>query len=119
VPLQVDGGEDEIKLCLVLRGDAPFSPESFLAWCEQWMPYFAVPRYIEILGELPRTPTNKIQKHMLRSSGVTAATWHRQAAGFQLQEEIRRAELRAQRHTPERPWPAPDPPTREVAHRGR
>jgi hypothetical protein len=64
---------------------------------------------LEILPELPRTPTNKIQKHVLRRPGVTAATWDRQTAGFQLQEEIRRAELRAQRRAPERPLPAPDP----------
>ena len=113
VPLEVAGGEDEIKLCLVLRGDDPFSPEEFLSWCEVRMPYFAVPRYLEILPELPRTPTNKIQKHMLRRSGVTAATWDRQAAGFQLQEEIRRAELRAQRRAPERAGLRRTPLTRE------
>jgi hypothetical protein len=77
------------------------------------MPYFAVPRYLEVLPELPRTPTNKIQKHMLRSSGVTAATWDRQAVGFQLQEEIRRTELRARRRAPEHTGLRRTPLTRE------
>jgi crotonobetaine/carnitine-CoA ligase len=45
VPLEVAGGEDEIKLCLVLQGQDPFSPGEFLSWCEERMPYFAVPRY--------------------------------------------------------------------------
>jgi crotonobetaine/carnitine-CoA ligase len=109
VPFEVAGGEDEIKLCLVMRAGASISPEEFLAWCEQRMPYFAVPRYLEILPELPRTPTNKIQKHVLRHSGVTANTWDRQAAGFQLQEEIRRAESRLERRAPQHPGSAPDP----------
>jgi acyl-coenzyme A synthetase/AMP-(fatty) acid ligase len=28
-----------------------------------------VPRYIEFLAELPKTPSSKVQKHLLRSAG--------------------------------------------------
>jgi len=91
------GGEDEIKLCVVLHDGAGLPPGEFLAWCEDRLPYFAVPRYLEIVPELPRTPTNKVQKHLLRERGVTGTTWDRVAAGYRLQEEIRRA---ARKHTP-------------------
>ena len=50
-----------------------------------------------IVPELPRTPTNKVQKHLLRERGVTETTWDRVAAGYRLQEEIRRA---ARKRTP-------------------
>lgn len=35
------------------------------------------------LMELPKTPTQKIEKHVLRSAGVTADTWDRDAAGIE------------------------------------
>ena len=92
VPSEFVGGEDEIKLCVVLREGARFVPEEFLAWCEERLPYFAVPRYLDVIPELPRTPSNKLQKYLLRQRGVTATTWDRVAAGYRLQEEIRRAE---------------------------
>ena len=39
------------------------------------MPRFMVPRYVEVVGELPKTPTEKIRKVQLRESGITATTW--------------------------------------------
>jgi len=38
-----------------------------------------------------------VQKHLLRERGVTETTWDRVAAGYRLQEEIRRA---ARKRTP-------------------
>ena len=35
----------------------------------------------------PKTPTQKVQKHMLRSEGVTADTWDREKAGLRLRRE--------------------------------
>ena len=32
------------------------------------MPYFMVPRYLELADELPKTPTQKVHKHVLRRS---------------------------------------------------
>ena len=45
-------------------------------------PYFFVPRYIEFVDELPRTPTLRVQKYRLRERGVTPETWDAVAAGF-------------------------------------
>ena len=97
VPSEFAGGEDEIKACLVLRERADFTPEAFLAWCEERLPYFAVPRYVEVLAELPKTPSNKVQKYLLREAGVTSSTWDRVEAGYELAEEVRRGEERRRR----------------------
>jgi len=86
-PSDVEGGEDEIKVCVVLHAGAELAPETLLAWCEQRMPYFAVPRFVEYLDELPRTPTEKVQKNKLREAGISARTWDRVIAGYRLQEE--------------------------------
>jgi acetyl/propionyl-CoA carboxylase alpha subunit len=40
-----------------------------------------VPRYIEPVTELPRTPTQKVHKHVLRERGAGADVWDREAAG--------------------------------------
>jgi crotonobetaine/carnitine-CoA ligase len=41
-----------------------------------------VPRYVEVRADLPRTPTQKVIKHVLRQSGVGAGVWDREAAGI-------------------------------------
>jgi carnitine-CoA ligase len=62
-----EGGEDEIKACLVLADGAELDVESFWAWCDTRLPYFAVPRYLEVLEALPKTPTEKVIKSELRA----------------------------------------------------
>ncbi|HVW31860.1 MAG TPA: AMP-binding protein, partial [Acidimicrobiia bacterium] len=77
-------GEDEVKACVVPRPDAALDPAGLTAFCAANLPYFAVPRYVEILDDLPRTPTGRVQKFVLRERGVTAATWDRVAAGVEV-----------------------------------
>ena len=77
VPSEFAGGEDEVKICLVLKAGAAFEPEGFLAWCEEKLPHFAVPRYVEVVAELPKTPSNKVQKYLLRQAGVSGTVWDR------------------------------------------
>lgn len=48
------------------------------------MAYFMVPRYVRIMGDLPKTPTEKVQKAVLREAGVTPDTWDREAAGYEV-----------------------------------
>jgi crotonobetaine/carnitine-CoA ligase len=33
-----------------------------------------LPRYVEVLPELPKTPTEKVEKYVLRERGVTPNT---------------------------------------------
>ncbi len=47
-------------------------------FCKPRLPYFAVPRYLEFMAELPMTENGKVQKYKLRERGVTAAAWDRQ-----------------------------------------
>ncbi len=75
-------GEDEVRAVLTLRGVFDISPEQIFQFCVQRLPHFMVPRYIDIVDELPKTPTEKIQKSELRRTGVTATTWDREAAGL-------------------------------------
>jgi len=77
------GGEDEVKAYVVPAAGAAVDPVALLDWCTPRMPYFAVPRFVEVVsGELAKTPTGKLQKTPLREAGVTAATWDRDAVGY-------------------------------------
>lgn len=71
-------GEDEVLICLTLRPGRQLSPQQLIAWCEERMPAFMVPRYVRFLTALPKTPTERVQKFELRREGVAAA-WDRMA----------------------------------------
>ena len=90
VPADVAAGEDEVKACVVLKQGSTLSAPELAAWCESRMPYFVVPRYIEFIDTMPKTPSEKIQKIELRKAGVTPQTWDRVQAGYRLKEEIER-----------------------------
>ena len=80
-----EGGEDEVLICLILEdGVTPPAPEALLDYASPRMPYFAVPRYVEYVDEIPTTPTAKIQKNKLRDRGLSAAAWDRDAAGYKV-----------------------------------
>ena len=69
--------EDEILICVVPRDGCAPDPQALLDWCAERMPYFAVPRYVRVMGHLPKTPTERVRKVELRDAGVTADTFDR------------------------------------------
>jgi carnitine-CoA ligase len=76
------GGEDEVKACVVVKPGESLAPEALLDYCQERMPRFALPRFVEYVASLPKTATGKLQKEGLRTNGVTPATWDREAAGY-------------------------------------
>ncbi len=77
--------EEEAKAYVILRaGHTPESdpPESLLGWCDERLAYFKVPRYLEYRDDFPRTPTEKVQKQVLKSErpNLTAKCYDRLAA---------------------------------------
>lgn len=77
-------GEDDVKVVIVLKPGLTLAPAEVLAYCAGRMAHFMVPKYIEFVPELPKTPNGKVQKQKLRAMGVTATTWDREAAGVRL-----------------------------------
>lgn len=83
-------GEDEVMAVLALAPDAPpLDHARFIAFLAERLARFMVPRYVRIMPELPKTPTAKIQKALLRQEGITPDTWDRLAAGIELREDRR------------------------------
>jgi len=77
-------GEDEVMVCLSLKPGESLQPERLIDFCSEKMAYFMVPRYLRFMKELPKTPTQKIQKQQLRQAGVTEDTWDIEVAGYKV-----------------------------------
>jgi crotonobetaine/carnitine-CoA ligase len=79
-PVRSELAEDEVMAALTARPGRRIDPAELAQFCQSRLPYFAVPRYVDVLEDLPRTENGKVQKYRLRERGVTAGTWDRQAA---------------------------------------
>ena len=64
---------------VILHQGQRLTEAELIAFCEPRLPYFAVPRYLEFVNELPTTESGKVQKYKLRERGVTERTWDREA----------------------------------------
>jgi crotonobetaine/carnitine-CoA ligase len=77
-------GEDEVAAAIQARPDQFLDPVEVIRFCEGRLAYFAVPRYLRFLSEMPLTENGKIKKVALREAGITADMWDREAAGYKL-----------------------------------
>ena len=82
VPVPAQVGEDEVMAFVVPHGGSSLDPVELVRHCEPRLAYFAIPRYLELLPELPLTENGKVRKQVLRERGVSATTWDREAAGY-------------------------------------
>jgi crotonobetaine/carnitine-CoA ligase len=71
--------EDEVMASIVVDPKVWQSPEDLLEFLADRMPAFALPRYVDVVDDLPKTSTSKVQKGQLRDRGVTPSTWDRLA----------------------------------------
>src|SRR4029077_1700660 len=76
-PVRSPLAEDEVMAAIILHPDKTISPAELIAFCTPRLPYFAIPRYLEFVRELPTTESGKVQKYKLRERGVTEKTWDR------------------------------------------
>lgn len=80
------GAEDEVKVFVVLQFDKELTHEELYSYCEKNMPYFAVPRFIEFVESLPKTPNEKLKKGVLRDKGHSSTTWDREKHSLKLKK---------------------------------
>jgi crotonobetaine/carnitine-CoA ligase len=67
--------EDDVMAFVVRTETGEVTPQEVLTLCARELPFFAVPRYIEFIGELPRTENHRVRKADLRERGVSERTW--------------------------------------------
>lgn len=78
--VQSEVTEQEVIAFVVPRPGAKVDPAELVAFGAERMAAFMVPRYVEILDQLPKTKTEKVAKHELEARGVSVSTWDREAA---------------------------------------
>jgi crotonobetaine/carnitine-CoA ligase len=82
IAADMEHGEQEIKICVVLVPDAELAPEALIEFLIPLMPRFMVPRFVEFVAALPKTEaTMRTQKVKLREHALNDNTWDREAAG--------------------------------------
>lgn len=69
-----EGMEDEVMITVLLKNNTTINIDHWIECAKQDLPAFALPRYIRIQDQLPKTQTGKIRKVTLREEGVTADT---------------------------------------------
>ena len=79
-------GEDEVKAYVTPRPGATVNPEEVVYWCAEHLAYFKVPRYWEVRDELPRTPSLRVRKDVLRQEreDLIEGCYDLEAAGIRL-----------------------------------
>ncbi|WP_038934034.1 ATP-dependent acyl-CoA ligase [Bradyrhizobium japonicum] len=83
-PLPSELGEDEVAAAILLEPGQSLEPVDIVRHCEGQIAYFAIPRYVRILIQMPLTENGKIKKGVLREAGITTDTWDREAAGVRV-----------------------------------
>ena len=79
-------GEDDVKVYVSLLPDSDLKPEDVVYWCAEHLAYFKVPRYVEFRDDLPRTPSLRVRKDLLRQEkeDLIEGCFDREAAGIQI-----------------------------------
>jgi crotonobetaine/carnitine-CoA ligase len=84
VGIPSDLGEDDILVVVTLRDGLTVDFAELLDFCATRMPYFCVPRYLETIEEIPKNVIGRVRKDVLRSRGLGADAWDREAHGYVL-----------------------------------
>jgi crotonobetaine/carnitine-CoA ligase len=87
VPVPSELSEEEVLCVVAPVPGRTIDPKELIDFLIPRLPHFMVPRYVRIVSALPKTPTQKIQKHLLRTAGLTADTWDREAAGIKVRRQ--------------------------------
>jgi crotonobetaine/carnitine-CoA ligase len=76
-------GEEDVKAFVQLRPGASASAEDLFRFCNEHLPFFMVPRYLEFLVEVPKTANQKAQRYVLRQR-TGGEQYDREALGIAL-----------------------------------
>ena len=85
VPVPSDLGEDEVAV-YVVRAGTELDEVALVNFAVEKMAYYMVPRYVQFVDDLPKTPSQKIAKHVLRDQARESyrTMWDREQAGIEV-----------------------------------
>ena len=85
-PVKTADGDEEVGASIVVRPGMTLTEADLIEHCARNMSYFMVPRYIQVLPELPTTVNQKIEKFRLKQAmeASLAQVWDREKSGIVL-----------------------------------
>jgi len=86
VGIPSDLGDEDILVAVVAKSGEKIDEKVLIDYLIPLMPHYMVPRFIRVMDQLPKTPTNKLMKFAIRDEGVTADTWDAEAVGIRLKK---------------------------------
>lgn len=88
IPVASELSEDDVMAYIVLKPGEKMAHEEIVDFCTHNMAYFMVPRFVEFVDALPKTPSQKIEKYKLKALAETRRSemWDREKAGIKLRD---------------------------------
>lgn len=90
VGIPSESTEEDIEACVVAVDRDSMTPEAFFTYLSEHLPYYAIPRIVRFMDELPRNATGRIQKFKLREPDEVSERWDFQALGLTVARSARR-----------------------------
>jgi crotonobetaine/carnitine-CoA ligase len=69
---------EEVRVLIVPKPGCTVDPEELVVFLRERVPEYMLPRYVELVTELPKTENGKVRKSELRSRGLGADVWDRE-----------------------------------------
>jgi crotonobetaine/carnitine-CoA ligase len=80
-------GEDDVMIVVSAVEGLTIEPLALFNFLQPRMAHFMLPRFIRVIEALPKTPTLKIKKHLLKEQGVSEDSWDREQAGIKIKRD--------------------------------
>jgi len=71
-------GEDEVMIWITLKEGSRLEYKKLIEHCVENMAFFMIPRFIDVVLDIPRTGTLRAIKTEMKKRGVTERTWDRE-----------------------------------------
>jgi crotonobetaine/carnitine-CoA ligase len=77
-------GEEDVLVALVPAEGRQIEPMAVIDQVAASLPFYAVPRYVRLVPELPRSELGRVLKRVLRDTGITDETFDLEAHGLRV-----------------------------------
>jgi crotonobetaine/carnitine-CoA ligase len=86
IPVASEMSEDDVMVYVVLNPGATMTHEEVVRFANEHMSYFMVPRFVEFVAALPKTPTEKLEKYKLKldAQNRREQLWDREREGIEI-----------------------------------
>jgi carnitine-CoA ligase len=83
-------GEDDIRAVVVCAPDQTLDPAELFGFFKRSIPYYAIPRYVEVVEALPVNSFGRVMKHVLRAAAPGPDSWDFEDMGLVVPKGERR-----------------------------